>query len=223
LTDNPLRFHFADGSLLEGCQLFQAPADDDTPYDSDLLMHPIAWDVEGVDIQREFGVCSPPLCSIQDWLRGHLVASETRVVFYDHRSGECADYLTLDVDADDQPMVRLYHCKGAGGLASGDRVGDLYEVCGQATKSTQWRNKKRLISHVQHRFQTGSIFHKGDMRTFLTLLESYPRLELSLEIYAVQPGVSKSQLSSKIAMLLSTTSRGLVSFGCKRLQVICSA
>lgn len=216
-----MRFHLADGSLLEGCQLFEASVED-AFYDTDLLMQAVDWDAAGVDIQREFGACSPPFCSIQDWLRDKLVASEELVVFYDHRSGECADYLTVGVNEDGRPAIRLYHCKGAGGAASGDRVGDLYEVCGQATKSVQWRSKKRLISHVKHRLNTGSLFHKGNLGTFLEVIEPYPRLELSLEIYAVQPGVSKSRLSAKMATLLATTSRGLVSVGCQRLRVICS-
>jgi hypothetical protein len=151
-----------------------------------------------------------------------LVASDALVVFYDHRSGECADYLTVSVDAEGELLVRLYHGKGAGGPAPGDRVDDLYEVCGQATKCVQWRSKKRLVSHVKTRLRTGSCFQKGDLPSFLTLVEPYIRYQFSLEVYAMQPGVSKSQLSPKMATLLATTNRGLVSVGCQRLRVICS-
>jgi hypothetical protein len=223
LTDNPLRFHLADGSLVEGCQLFPAPDSQEALlYDTATLMEAIDWRAANVDPERECGTCSPPLRSLHDWLRETLVASDALVVFYDHRSGECADYLTVSVDADGELLVRLYHGKGAGGPAPGDRVDDLYEVCGQATKCVQWRSKKRLISHVKTRLRTGSCFQKGDLQSFLALVEPYLRYEFALEVYAVQPGVSKSQLSPKMAMLLATTNRGLVSVGCQRLRVICS-
>lgn len=222
LTDNPLRFHLADSSLLEGCQLFPAVAED-APYDADALMQAVDWDAAQVDIRREYGACPTPIRSLHDWLRDELVAGDPLVVFYDHRSGECADYLTVSQDADGQPLVRLYHCKGAGGDASRDRVSDLYEVCGQVTKSVQWRNKGRLIQKVKHRHKMGSVFCKGDLKAFLELIEPHPRYEFSLELYAVQPGVSKRKLSSKMATLLSTTSRGLVASGCQRLRVICSS
>jgi hypothetical protein len=222
LTDYPLRFYLANGALLDGCQLFEAPAEDDW-YDADMLMQVVDWDAKGVDIQREYGEGTPPLCSIHDWLRDTLVESDAVVVFYDHRSGECADFLTVEVDEAGLPIIKLYHCKGAGGATAGDRVGDVYEVCGQATKSIQWRNKERLIQQIKNRNRTGSVFCKGDLKTFLQLVEPSPRYEFPLKVYAVQPGVSKSKLSPKISSLFATTSRGLVAAGCERLYVICSS
>jgi hypothetical protein len=55
----------------------------------------------------------------------------------DDGSGELADFISLDLD-EDETRVRLYHCKGAGGPAPGQRVGDLYEVVGQAIKCVPW-------------------------------------------------------------------------------------
>jgi hypothetical protein len=176
LTDNPLRFHLADGSLLEGCQLFSA-SDDNVLFDTEELMRDIDWQQVNVNITKEYGVCTPPSRSIHGWLCDELIASEATIVFYDHRSGECADYLTISVDAEGQPIIRLYHCKKAGGAASRERVGDLYEVCGQATKSVQWRNKKRLIRQVKSRLKTGSVFYKGDLKSFLEIVEPDPRYE----------------------------------------------
>ena len=223
VTDHPLRFYFADGSLVEGCQLFPAPDPEEMLlYDTATLMEAIDWSAANVDPEREYGPCSAPHRSLHDWLRETLVASDAQVVFYDHRSGECADYLTVSMDAEGEPIIRFYHGKGAGGPVPGDRVDDLYEVCGQATKCVQWRSKKRLIAHVKTRLRTGSCFHKGDLPSFLDLVEPSLRYEFSLEVYAVQPGVSKSQLSPNMALLLATTSRGLVSVGCQRLRVICS-
>jgi hypothetical protein len=222
LTDNPLRFHLADGSLLEGCQFFEASAEA-VPYDAGSLMQPVDWSGAGVDPQREYGTGGAALRSIHDWLRDELVASDAVIVFYDHRPGECADFLVLDETAEGQLAVKFFHCKGAGGPTAGDRVNDLDEVCGQATRSAQWRSKKVLMRHVRRRFQTGSVFCKGDLNTFCELIEGCTRSQLPLEIRIVQPGASKSCLSAKMASLLSVSSRGLVAAGCPRLRVICSS
>jgi len=222
LNANPLRFHLADGSLLEGGQVFEPPIpEEDIPFDVQSLMQGINWDAANVDIEKEC-VCDPPSRSIHDWLKDELLAGNAQVVFYDHRSGECADYLTVTADGEGVPAIRLYHCKGSGGASSGDRADDLFEVLGQATKSALWCGKKRLIQKVKKRARDGSVFYKGDIDVFLGLVESHVRSELVLEIFIVQPGVSKENLSPKMASLLSTTSKGLVSAGCLRLKVICS-
>jgi len=221
LNANSLRFHLANGSLLEGCQLFDAP-ENEVFFDTDSLMHPVDWQGVCVDITQEYGTDSAPLLSIHDWLEAELTATSAEVVFYDHRAGECADFVVIDIDMDGQSVVKLYHCKKSGGSAPGDRVDDLYEVCGQAVKSIQWRSKKRLIDKVKHRAGEGSRFCKGDLQTFLSILEPDLRLELPLKIYVVQPGVPKSTLTPKMSALLATASRGLTAAGCQRLQVICS-
>lgn len=219
LTDHLLRFHLADGSLVQGCEQYP-PGDGDLLFELD-QMEAVDWLAEGVEPSREFGDCSPRR-SVHSWLRDRLVAGDAAIVFYDHRSGECADFLTVTVDEQGRANIGLYHCKGAGGEPSGNRVDDLYDVCGQVTKSVQWRIKKRLVDHVRARLRTGSSFAKGDLTLFNDLVQADPRYEFPLEIYAVQPGVSVEKLAPKLSLLLSTTSRGIVSVGCQRLRVICS-
>lgn len=222
LSELPLRFHLADGSLLEGCQLFEAPIED-VPFDASELMEPVDWNLFHVDPYREFGSCLTPLRSVHDWLGERLNNSQAEIVFYDHRPGECADYLTVELDSKGEPLIRLYHCKGAGGKPSGERDSDLFEVCGQVTKSVRWRNKKGLIKQIKDRLKTGSIYLKGDQKFFLELMEASPRYEFSLQIYIVQPGLSLSKLSTKSSTLLATTNRGLVAHGCQHLRVLCAA
>jgi hypothetical protein len=175
-----------------------------------------------VDIQKEYGVCTAPLRSVQDWLEERLVDSNATAVFFDHRTGECADFLTISVDEDSNLLVELYHCKKSGGARAGDRVDDLYDVCGQATKCVQFRNKKRLIEHIKERLATGSVFKKNDTTSVLALLAAHPKHEFALKVYVVQPGVTKAGLTSKMKNLLSTTSRGLIAVGCNHLHVISS-
>lgn len=221
LSDNPLRLHFADGSLLEGSQLF-TPDVDSIIFDANSQMESINWQIENVNIQKEFGVCHPPQRSIQDWLRDMLINNGSSIVFFDHRSGECADFLTVDECADSGIAINLYHCKAAKGESAGDRLEDVEELIAQVIKSSHWGNKKVLLRHVCERARSGSNFEKGDLSNFIRLIESHPLNKLTLQVYAVQPGLSKRNLSNKLALLLSSASRGLMSSGYQRLKVICS-
>lgn len=221
LSETPLRFYLEDGSLLEGCQLFQTPVED-APFEAAELMEAVDWTANNVNPYREFGVCEPPLRSVHEWLGERLNNSRAEIVFYDHRPGECADYLTAEIDEEGELQTCLYHCKGAGGAPSGNRDSDLFEVCGQVTKSVRWRNKKALIKQVRSRLRTGSIFIKGDIQTFLNLIETSTHYDLPLKIYIVQPGLSIEQLSAKSSTLLATASRGIVAHGCQRLHIICA-
>lgn len=222
LDGSPIRFHFSDGSLVEGSQLFEAPEEDAIFFDADVSMHVIDWDTAKVEISKEFGPATPPKVSIHHWLESVLLTGQDEIVFYDHRSGECADFLTVRVGDDGTPEVSLYHCKSAGGAPSGGRVADLYEVCGQSIKSAKWRHKRELVRQVEKRLGTGSRFVKGDLAAFMQIVAAHPRHELPLQVYIVQPGVSKADLQPKLAALLATTSRGLVAVGSERVAVMCS-
>lgn len=222
LSDNPLRFHFADGALLEGSQLFSSDNEENL-FDTSTQMEAMDWQGENINIQKEFGVCLAPQRSIQDWLRENLTNSGASIVFFDHRSGECADFLTLEDQPDSGLSVNLYHCKATKGATAGDRLEDIEELMAQVIKSSHWGNKKVLLRHVRDRLKSGSCFEKGDLNEFIRLLESFPLNRLPLQVYAVQPGLSKKALSNKLALLLSSASRGLLSSGFQRLKVICSS
>jgi len=50
--------------------------------------------------------------------------SANAVVYYDHGSGEIADFVTVE-ETNGRLILRFYPCKGAGGAAPGHRVGDV--------------------------------------------------------------------------------------------------
>ena len=116
----------------------------------------------------------------------------------------------------------MYHCKAAGGDAAGDRTSDAYEVSGQAIKSTKFRNKKRLLSHVRARVVTGSVFVKGSLEDVVDILEPDPRYDIPLSIIVVQPGFSRDGMSQKTASILMGVDRAVASVGCANISVICS-
>lgn len=220
LNHHQLRFHLADGSLLEGNQLFGVGAETTEPR------HPcrtevVDWPAMNVDIGAEVTVTSADKLSVHAGLERRLAASDADVIVYDHRTGECADFIVLK-EHNSEVKVTLYHCKGAGGKPSGERVDDLYEVCGQATKSIQWRIKKQLVKRLKTRIRSGSRFVKGDEQTLIDLLESDPRHQLRTEVVAVQPGVSIGSISSKQVHLLSAANRQIIASGGEGLVLMAS-
>lgn len=222
LTEEHLRFHLGDGSVLQGTELFSPMGEEETLFDAATLAEVVDWDAANVNIEKEFGICHPGR-SIHDWLKDTLVGTDASVILYDHRPGECADYLVIGQDQDGKATIALYHCKASGGPKPGDRAEDAYEVCGQAIKSAKFRNRKKLIKHVKQRIASGSIFIKGSMEVLLDLLEPDPRYEIGLQVYVVQPGISRAVMTQKIASLLAAVNRGLVSVGCAKLRILCSA
>jgi hypothetical protein len=69
--------------------------------------------------------------------------------------GELAGFITL-TESDEVIAVGIYHCKGSGGPQPGNRIDDLYEVCGQAIKSVEFVfNNARLLKKIRHRTDTG--------------------------------------------------------------------
>ena len=141
------------------------------------------WDWSTVDIRKESQVIQHDKQSIQYHVIQSLIASyKYCVIFDDDDAGEIADIVSI-MDAADRITIQFYHCKYAHGDNPGDRVADLYEVCGQAEKSIKWcqepstiidRLMKRESSSAQSggtRFEIGNLRKlreiKNKMRVFL--------------------------------------------------------
>lgn len=220
-SEGQLRFHLADGSVLVGAELFSPIGDEPEMFSAAELCESVNWQSENVDIQIEYGSC-PPHRTIHEWLRDRLVGSDAPIVLYDHRTGECADFVVVSEGDDGKPTVAFYHCKPSGGPAAGDRVDDAYEVCGQAVKSAKFRNRRKLIQHIRRRVASGSTFLKGSLDDLVKFLEPDPRYEIPLSVFLVQPGFSQSAMSYNTSSLIGAASRALISVGCPPLRVVCS-
>ena len=120
-----------------------------------------------------------------------MADSDAQIIFYDHGTGELADFLTLASRVDDV-LATLFHCKASSARNTRDRVDDLYEVCGQAVKSARWVDRKLMLGRLEnepHRARYSS----GSMEQARTLLSG--DLPLSLQITLVQPGLSRAVLT----------------------------
>lgn len=154
------------------------------------------WLAAGVDVTREYwadGTRVPgrPL-SIHDYLADRLLADVNKVVFYDHDSGEMADFVVV-AELEGETRISMYHCKAfkprKGQPAKpGARAVDAYEVVGQAIKSVKWFEISRVLEQMETREPrvSGDRFLKGsidDMREF-----ARRRRPAAWEVVVVQPG-----------------------------------
>jgi len=206
LSHYPLAFYLEDFSHLEGTTVFYNRNAKEIKIDANCLQK-LDWQGAGVNIQAEFpngtmDYANPK--TVQELLGKELVQSNEKIVFYDHGSGEMADFLTLDEGHDNTLLIKLYHCKGAGGATAGDRVGDAYEVCGQVVKCLVWlKTKHTLRARMMAREAAGnSRLLKGARTELLRLLSDEGPKKLTFEIYVIQPGISIGNISDKIGHIL---------------------
>lgn len=202
LRDFPPAFHCTNGTLVEGRDGIRIDQLNESAFDSSLVTV-IDWASQGVDIGDEF--TNPN--SIHAWLENHLMAgSQTNdIIFYDHGSGEMADFITFSLQ-ENWIDVRLYHVKASGGKLPGERVQDVYEVCGQVTRSVRLRDATAtwLIDKIRDReAQQGKRFVRGDLRALVALLQGQDH-RLRFHIILVQPGLSKQQISGNTNHVLAS-------------------
>lgn len=220
LNSYPLHFYFADLSRLQGDELFTYDAGRLRPFPADDI-EAINWQGANVNIESEFweqGQPTDDMLSIHEHLERLLNNDEHEVVVYDHRSGEVADFLTF-TDEDDAIIIRLYHCKKSGGPSAGNRIADVYDVCGQAVKCVAFLDDPhRLWKKLCHRVRTGSRFIRGNEQRLQELLLSSDKL-VRYQVAIVQPGITKSRISDASAHVLAATGEYLRRARSERLIV----
>ncbi|MGF7192351.1 superfamily II DNA or RNA helicase [Robbsia andropogonis] len=226
--ENPPQIFFADGSYLEGNLLITLP-DKYAPFDASKID---VWDWSAVNIKKEAQGVSREPDSIQYKVIEDLKATNQYDIIYDDDgSGESADVVGIKVMEDTSRTtieVDFYHLKYSKGSDEGSRVGDLYEVCGQAQKSISWlQNQLRnteLFVHLLRRepkVRKGvalSRYQTGDREMLAAIRNQSRTAALRLRVFIVQPGLSRSKVSAEQLSLLSVTENFLletydVSFG----------
>jgi len=199
LTDHPFHIYLSDFSRISGTALFQSNSNEETEFPAESVKK-VDWKNVGVDIQREFleGVDPAVDNSLHGYLKRQLTDEPYDVVVYDHGTGEIGDFLTIK-EAIGTIEFSVFHCKGSAGLEAGARVDDIYEVAGQVVKSLIWLKKPQdLLEKIRSRLKQGSCFLKGDANSLRALFDRARTKSLNFTLYCVQPGLSASQLSSKL-------------------------
>lgn len=218
--DNPPMIWFADGSSLEGNQHVELKSSY-APYDPAKIT---AWDWTGVDKQKESQREEKRADSIQAKVIRELKTQGFDAIVDDDGKGEAADVVAIRIKGDTTSPsgieVEFYHCKYSLGSEQGQRVDDLYELCGQAQKSINWafspEKRTDLFTHLMRRAakrlerSTSSRYEQGSEELLQTIREISRLCLVSLKIFVVQPGLSKSGASRDQLELLSVTENHLM-------------
>lgn len=208
LMDYPLIFKTLDDTTIEGIDVIIGDYEGDV-FDTTSI-ESIDWDRYKTDVSLEFRrENTDTKVSIQDALLQYLEADKQyKYIIYDHGSGEIADFITIK-ENEYELIVELYHVKKMGGAQFNNSVGDVYEVAGQAIKSTSWfATKGKLIEKIISRHQAGHCIVKvgEDYQTMIKELRSTGKVLRGI-ICIVQPGISRStEMPSKIQEVLAATS-----------------
>lgn len=223
LDEEPPMIRFHDGAQLVRDLLISAPTVE-RPFDDSRID---AWDWAGIDLTKESQRAERRPDSIQRHVIEHLMDQPYDIVFDDDDTNEAADIIAIRV-TDERLMVRLFHCKYAYDGRPGARVGDLYEVCGQAQRSVHWKgDRARLIQHMIHRESLAqqrhrTRFERGNLAQLAAIARRLRDLDPDFEITIVQPGLQKSSISNGQRDLLAGTQLYLFETYAVPLSVIAS-
>ena len=153
--------------------------------------------------------------------------ADWEIVLDDDGTGEIADLVFMRRD-DGRLEIVLAHCKYSGGDAPGARVGDLYEVCGQAAKCHKAKSDveltlRRAIRRERARQTKGHDgLIVGTMDTLHAILDECWRLDPIVTVLIAQPGLSKAAMSTDQSELLGCIELYLSETYGSRFRVLCS-
>ena len=226
LNDYPPIIFFADGSQLELNYYFK-PRDPVFNFNKDQLYN---WNWEGVSLNKESMGIEP---YVQDSIQYQFIQKimeDYDIIYDDDGSGEIADVVAIN-RSKGKIDIHLFHLKYAKHGKVSNNIDNLYQVCGQAQKSLNWkyREGKELFSHLLKRIvkrekgKECSRLVKGSQADLELLYTAVKwNLDTKFHIYIVQPSLDKANVSDSILSLLATTSHYLATVGDVNLQVITS-
>jgi superfamily II DNA or RNA helicase len=221
LNEYPPRLFTASFGVVEGNSYYPPPDASISVEDHDFDI--VDWPGENVDIRRE-KPGSGSGRSIFEWLEKRLLSSNADVVLCDDAAGEVADYVSVDFSAG-HPEIVLYHCKGSSEPKAGARLSDLYDVCGQAVRSTSWIGAQRLADRLNERVRRSQTekFRRGELSDISRAFAPENRQRIRFTICIVQPGLSKDRRTDRVNEVLSATKNWLISSGVEGVRFLVSA
>lgn len=226
LEDTPMTVFYADDSVSYGVNYYhpQRKADEI----SDDLISTFEW--ENVDLSKESQHSKPyEIDSIQYYMAKNII-SKYDYLIDDDGSGEIADLVAI-TNSEYIINITLYHLKYARGGKVSNSIENLYQVCGQAQKSVRWKYVvgQKVFDHIlkrsekkEQRGKSSSIL-KGSVEEIIKLREEASnKKEVRYHVVIVQPGMSKSQCSHEMKILLGNTVKILHEMANIDCHVICS-
>ena len=205
----PPKITYVDGSTLENTYYLEASTKGIPLFSKEDI---IIYDWSKTNIRKESQGIDKEKDTIQYKVIETIKSNNYNLIFDDDGSGEVADIIAIKVE-NETINIDLFHCKFSKEDLPGSRIGDLYEVCGQAQKSIIWKIKpERLLKHMLRREilrknqQIGKTrFEIGDENTINSLINMSRVYSTKMNVYIVQPGVSKNKISNAQLELLGVT------------------
>ena len=193
LEKYPLTLFLADGSTIYNNELKPLPDTYEDLSDTYYVEHTQMWD--NCAINKEFweedddrGKHDGDL-SVQESTVEHFKArSPAAWLIIDHGAPELADVIAILPDAV-RPELHLFHCKGAKGKPR-RQVDDLYEVVGQAVKSSRWVRRDTLMHELQSRLAGRAHVAHGDSTALNDFLMQASSSEFTYFVHIVHPGLN---------------------------------
>lgn len=225
--ENPPVLLLVDGSEVRGSRHLKPSESHPFTFDVATI---VAADWTGVPLNLESkwknGVARPH--SIQGKMIADCIVQNNSIVFDDDDAGEAADIVEIG-ELNGIVTFKLYHCKYSSGELPGERKKDLYEVCGQAVRSSRLvHNPEALLRQLERREKTNrggrpTRFEKGDRKALVSLRRRLRKLRTRFEFFIVQPGLSKAVISPDLASVLGAADTYLRETAGAPLQVIASS
>jgi superfamily II DNA or RNA helicase len=193
LEKYPLTLFLADGSTIYNNELKPLPDTYEDLPDDHYVEHALMW--ENCAIGKEFWSDGEDRSghdgelSVQESTVEHFKQEfSTAWLLVDHGSPELADVIAILPDAL-RPELHLFHCKGAKGKPR-RQVDDLYEVVGQAVKSSRWVRRNTLMDELQRRLADRAHVAHGDEAALNTFLTQAEPGDFAYFVHTVHPGLN---------------------------------
>lgn len=222
----PPKITYADGSTLENTYYLEATTKAIPKFNKEDI---IVYDWDKIDIRKESQGIKKENDTIQYRVIDTIKSNGYDLIFDDDGSGEISDIIAIKVE-NETINIDLFHCKYSKKDLPGARIDDLYEVCGQAQKSVSWKiNPEKLLKHIlrrenlrENKYTGASRFEIGDKNTINSLINMSRVYSTKMNIYIVQPGVSKNKVKDVQLELLGVTKAWLIDTLGVKLYVIAS-
>lgn len=227
LDGEPLVLLKVDGSMVQGNYRHYAHNSVDVKLPAGLLE---PWNWGATKINQESMRAERRLDSVQGFTFTKIV-DDYSIVFNDDGKGEIADLVAIR-ESKGAIHVDLYHCKFCPMTdkvaVPGARVADVYEVCGQASRSVKWLyTGEKFFNRLMDRYQQSLLkdfdrILKGTPQQLEILRNKCHDHELIFKFVIVQPAISANKVSNEQLAVLGTSYSYIKSISGSDIKVIVS-
>ncbi|MBK8245375.1 MAG: DEAD/DEAH box helicase family protein [Saprospiraceae bacterium] len=218
-----LVFHTNDLALIDGISIFRAPPDSFSPLNTEII-EVTDWIAQNVDTRCEFGDAREGMISIHSYIGSLLESSDADIAYYDHSTGEIADYISFK-NRDGRILISFYHCKKSPSANPGHDIRSMSELTTQIVKSVIWTSKQRILDNIRRRYTQrigAHTFVKGNLEELESLLTGATAASIDFEFIAVQPGLKKDGLTAELSNMLAAGSDYLKRGGYLGVRILSS-